>query len=47
MLISVIRQLVAKRKQQCNKLNDIGGWLGVIERGAQRSQIPCTLAGNV
>ena len=40
-------QLVAKRNQQCDQLNDIGEWLGIIERGAKRSQIPCTLAGNI
>jgi hypothetical protein len=39
-------QLVAKRKQQCDQLNDIGGWLGVIERCEKRNQIPCTLSGN-
>jgi hypothetical protein len=40
-------QLVTKRNQQCDQLNNIGGWLGVIEGGAKRSQFPCTLAGNV
>jgi hypothetical protein len=30
-------QLVAKRKQQCGQLNDIGGWLGVIERCDKRN----------